>query len=607
MTRINVDQNTSLQQLQQFAEKAGDTKIRGKQNQDGSFTLYTSKKLDFGVKEFFSGHRTERRNMARQALDLVFSNVKHDPQVNRGVDGLIDHVRNNVPQTGELRGERLLNLVSEARTARSSGISTGQKILEALSTGNSDEVEQLTQHVGNYLAQTASNSSHNCQLSLLGSDGKAVKERLMQVLDQQSGGQSDLFKGSYDEANPALKTLLDHAYNHAMMNLPDRYVDDQRILLGGDVYTKDRHLAKSGFGSIDVYKSPTGKEVVLKTPIIELTGDVEKTKQGKIEEARRELTSHLHARKGDNENVIGLKGAVRTPEGQLLIALEFAPNGNAHDLLDNLNKAIKDGHISQEAGDLARLTILQDMMEGLQHVQEDQGMIHLDFKPVNCFVDGNGTTKIGDFGTSTVGTIRDMRSNPIDNPRWLAPEVLNGKQGYSERVTARKDGEKALWNGLVKQYFPKEDHQTLVNHVRNDVNNRGEKLEEQVKPFQITNKIDTWSMGASVYQAFTGQYGPFEGDFVFEIENKIKEFGNDKTRRIIEPKDRPNGLTDIDHLINDMMHPDPQQRPTISQALQSDAFSDLRLGTTDVRNLIKKLCDKDATPEELRDLSNRIV
>jgi hypothetical protein len=85
--------------------------------------------------------------------------------------------------------------------------------------------------------------------------------------------------------------------------------------------------------------------------------------------------------------VVGLKGVVRTPEGGIQIALEFASRGDAYGAIDKLNTPPRTTRSRPQEANLARVTMIKDMIEGLRHVQETRGMTHLDVKSPNFFVD----------------------------------------------------------------------------------------------------------------------------------------------------------------------------------------------------------------------------
>jgi len=72
-------------------------------------------------------------------------------------------------------------------------------------------------------------------------------------------------------------------------------------------------------------------------------------------------------------------------------------------------------------------------LQGLQHIHSS-GVIHLDLKPANIFVTGEGKLRIGDFGMAT----RWPRSNSTNaasgferegDREYIAAEILQGTYG----------------------------------------------------------------------------------------------------------------------------------------------------------------------------------
>jgi len=75
MDRLNITKSFTLDQVKQFAEEAGDKKIRLKFNKDGEKVLYTSNKKDLGIRNFFTGHSEKREARARQGIESALALV----------------------------------------------------------------------------------------------------------------------------------------------------------------------------------------------------------------------------------------------------------------------------------------------------------------------------------------------------------------------------------------------------------------------------------------------------------------------------------------------------------------------------------------------------
>jgi serine/threonine protein kinase len=60
-------------------------------------------------------------------------------------------------------------------------------------------------------------------------------------------------------------------------------------------------------------------------------------------------------------------------------------------------------------------------------------ILHRDLKPMNLLLDANANIKICDFGLSCVKEKREVVTESVGSPFWMAPEVLMGKP-YNEKA-----------------------------------------------------------------------------------------------------------------------------------------------------------------------------
>ena len=104
------------------------------------------------------------------------------------------------------------------------------------------------------------------------------------------------------------------------------------------------------------------------------------------------------------------------------IAMELLPGGTLKDRV-------------KEHGPLppaAAIDAILQVIAGLDAMHA-AGVLHRDVKPANCFVDGDGTVKVGDFGLSISTIARDesqltMTGAFLGTPQFAAPEQLKGDQ-----------------------------------------------------------------------------------------------------------------------------------------------------------------------------------
>jgi eukaryotic-like serine/threonine-protein kinase len=107
-------------------------------------------------------------------------------------------------------------------------------------------------------------------------------------------------------------------------------------------------------------------------------------------------------------------------QGVPVIAMELAPGGTFRDVV----KARGSLPAAQA------VDVIQQVVAGLE-AAADAGVLHRDVKPSNCFIDSDGTVKVGDFGLSISTLTTDERSltllgTVIGTPAFASPEQLRG-------------------------------------------------------------------------------------------------------------------------------------------------------------------------------------
>ena len=107
--------------------------------------------------------------------------------------------------------------------------------------------------------------------------------------------------------------------------------------------------------------------------------------------------------------------------GMPVISMELLPGGTLKD------RVVAHGPLPPEEATAAVL----DIIGGLDAAQA-AGILHRDIKPSNCFVDHDGSVKVGDFGLSVSTLARDVHQDLATSgfegtPQFAPPEQLRGE------------------------------------------------------------------------------------------------------------------------------------------------------------------------------------
>lgn len=603
--RITLNQNTSLEQLKQFTDKLGDNaKIRGKQNDDGSVTLYTSNKRNLGIKEFFTNHVTRRQDNAKQGLNDLFDRLSQKP----GLDNKAKEMLTSLKQpfgSGEMRGGALKELVAKSRLE----LNFSGMLSEGLRDNDETKLSQCRDLMSERLSEKMRAMTPEQQMRLAASDGKQVLDQIVGRIHDRIGDNDGPIQKTYDQCGPEMKKFLDDVYNQSTLNLKDKVIDNETFQRGDVTYKLDKHVTDSGFGSIDLYKRQDGLEdkenpqyLVLKTPL-----GLPEEMPDKFDEASTECLSHLKAQSGGTDSVINLKSAMRLPGGGLVLALEYAPNRDGWKVMNSLqrigNEKINEEKVlDDKSSKIVYTTMLKDMLESLKDVQ-DNGLIHRDVKPPNYLVDEGGKLKLMDFGTARVGeSFSYGKDEGIDNPLWCAPEAFLPFVTLSNKIDDLNRLE-ALAKKEINKEIPNEDERKVaLKNISKDYSTQRTQLKENTIA-QVTNKVDTWSVGITAFQMYTGKESVFEGKSS-DVEIQLKNFQSNPNSRLLEKNE---GIDSFDgkfiDLINGLTHPDPEKRMSPEQALNSEIFNAPGVGSNEVRSLLTNpLLHKEQLTDDEKEL-----
>ena len=181
--------------------------------------------------------------------------------------------------------------------------------------------------------------------------------------------------------------------------------------LGG--YRILRALGKGGMGAVyEAEEIESGRRVALKVLSQALDSP---------EARRRFLREGRMAASVNHPNTVYVFGTDEI-DGQPVIAMELVGGGT-------LQERVKEGQPMAVAG--AVDAILQ-VIAGLEAAAA-MGVLHRDIKPSNCFVETDGTIKVGDFGLSRSTAARQetkltLTGSFLGTPAFSSPEQLRGDE-----------------------------------------------------------------------------------------------------------------------------------------------------------------------------------
>jgi serine/threonine protein kinase len=174
-----------------------------------------------------------------------------------------------------------------------------------------------------------------------------------------------------------------------------------------------RTLGKGGMGAVfEADQLETGRRVALK--VLKHSLDSPEARKRFLREGRL-AASVNHP---NSVYIFGTEDIGGTPA----IAMELVAGGTLQDWI-------------KSCGPLpigAAVDVILQIIAGLEAAQK-AGVLHRDIKPANCFIDANGTVKVGDFGLSISKSARGdtdvTRTGAVlGTPAFASPEQLRGDE-----------------------------------------------------------------------------------------------------------------------------------------------------------------------------------
>jgi hypothetical protein len=146
-------------------------------------------------------------------------------------------------------------------------------------------------------------------------------------------------------------------------------------------------------------------------------------------------------------------------DGTPVITMELVPGGTLKD------KVAAGGPLAPAAA----VDAILDVISGLDAAHA-AGILHRDIKPSNCFVDHDGSVKVGDFGLSISTLAREVNTRTgvfEGTPQFAAPEQLRGEP-LDVRADIYAVGATLYYLLIGQPPFDDADLTTLVTRVRDE-------------------------------------------------------------------------------------------------------------------------------------------
>jgi serine/threonine protein phosphatase PrpC/predicted Ser/Thr protein kinase len=209
-----------------------------------------------------------------------------------------------------------------------------------------------------------------------------------------------------------------NAIYQQMTELPFPPLLEARMMFDGYQIIRELHASSRSHVYLAV-DSETNTQVVIKTPSIDLRGDPAYLERFLMEEwiARRIASAHV------------LKPCPLTRQrNYLYVATEYIDG-----------QTLTQWMIDNTKPDLETVRgIVEQIARGLLAFHRKE-MLHQDLRPENIMIDGNGTVKIIDFGSTRVAGIMEIatpiaRTDLLGTAQYTAPEYFLGESGtpYSD-------------------------------------------------------------------------------------------------------------------------------------------------------------------------------
>ncbi|CAD7964227.1 unnamed protein product [Amoebophrya sp. A25] len=183
-------------------------------------------------------------------------------------------------------------------------------------------------------------------------------------------------------------------------------------------YTKGKFIGKGGFARCyEVTNTDTGELFAVK--IVSKASIAKPRAQAKL---RSEISIHRSLR---HEKVVRFYDYYEDEE-HVYIILEYCPNQTLNEFLRK--------RTSRRMAEPEAMFYIHDLILALKYLHKNR-ILHRDLKLGNLFLDASMRIKIGDFGLAAqLENDGEKRRTICGTPNYIAPEILEGKNGHSYEV-----------------------------------------------------------------------------------------------------------------------------------------------------------------------------
>ncbi|CAG9330164.1 unnamed protein product [Blepharisma stoltei] len=229
-------------------------------------------------------------------------------------------------------------------------------------------------------------------------------------------------------------------------------VEEKVVKVNGDIairrYNKGRFLGKGGFARCYEFTSLETRKIAAAKVVPKASLAKARAKQKLMSEIKIHRSLH-------HPNIVSFEHFFEDNEN-VYILLELCTNQTMNELLRRRKRLTE----------LEVQCYLMQIISGMKYLHSHR-VIHRDLKLGNFFLSDKMEVKIGDFGLATKLEHDGERKRTIcGTPNYIAPEVLDGKQGHSYEVDVWSLGVVAYTLLVGKPPFETSDVKTTYRRIR---------------------------------------------------------------------------------------------------------------------------------------------